>query len=318
MHYARAMPFHEWRTRGSFIVASCTKKAIVIEAAGAEIGAVLLADTECLLDHAAEHNASIFSSLVEGAWSSPAWTVVTAYYWSFFSMMALTRLTGHSAVFLDRPSLLEFRTLAGAVEQPGAGALYLDIDPDTTATTNRTLTLMPSKVQLHEAVWIAAHRLISDVVAHADEETNALEYRFWSLLKRAGDLFGRDWCSKLRNSVNYKPGFGYREVTRRSQIDMSRQMMRFTPLSIRNAIESFEGALNAIPRGMAPSDDVKLFSRLLGFYSIVAAAIVDSLHADLLDRQGGDKRWRRMRDRFLTERCSTSAETVWPFTRSGA
>jgi hypothetical protein len=316
VHYGNATPFQEWRTRGAFTVTSCTKKAVVLETAGAEIGSSLLADVEHLLDHAAEHRAEFCRSLLAGAWSSPAWGIVTTYYWCFFSVMAFTRLSGRSAVFLDKAALSGLRMLAGSGQQPGAGALYLEVGPYTTST-NRTVKLSPSGIQLHDAVWSAAHRLVSDVLAHADQSTNPLEYSLWSSLKRAADEFGYDWCSKLRNAVNYKPGLGYREVTKQTQIDLIRQLSRTTPASFPSITESFEAALGAIPRGSVPTGDVKSFCRLLGYYSIILSALMDSLHLDVIERLGGDNRWRRMRSRFLKERCSTAKGEMWPLVAGG-
>lgn len=313
VYHTRAVPLNEWRRHGAFSVLSSTKKQIVIEAAGAEIGSALLADTEHLLDHAAEHRACVHDAVTPGSWNSPAWTVVTAYYWAFFSVLALTRLTGRSAVFLDRQAVSDLRTLAGSADQPGAGALYLAVEPYTTATT-RTMTLRPSKAQLHDAVWTVTHRLISDVSAHSDENANPTEHRLWWALKRAGDLLGADWTSKLRNAVNYRLGCGYREVTRTGQIDIARHIARFTAGSVNDLADEFEDEVVGIPARLRdPGEDVRLFSRLLGLYAVLAASIVDTLHVDVLERQGGDQRWRGLRARFLAERCSTPSHATWPF-----
>jgi hypothetical protein len=316
VHYANAIPFHEWRTRGAFTVTSCTRKAIVIETAGPEIGSSLLADVEHLLDHAAEQRAEFCSSLLVAAWGSPAWGVVTAYYWCFFSVMALTRLSGRSAVFLDKAALSDLRTLAGSGQQPGAGALYLEVGPYTTSTS-RTVRLTPSGIQLHDAVWLAAYRLVSDVLAHADQNANPLEYGLWSSLKRTADQFGYDWCSKLRNAINYKPGFGYREVIKQTQIDLMRQLSRTTPASFGSITDSFEAAMCTIPRGVTPAQDVRSFCRLLGYYSIILSALIDGLHRDVIERLGGDNRWQVMRSRFLKERCSTAKGEIWPLVTVG-
>jgi hypothetical protein len=199
IYHTNAMPFHEWLKRGAFSVASCTKTSVILESAGAEIGMALLSDAEFFADHAAEHSVHVHNAVVSDDWSSPAWNVVTVYYWSFFSVLALTRMVGHSAVFLDRPALTDLRTLADATEQPGAGALYMETGPYTSATL-RSVSLRPSKVQLHDAVWRAAYRLTSLAVSSSDPQTNALEHHFWSVLKRPADSFGPDWPSKLRNA----------------------------------------------------------------------------------------------------------------------
>lgn len=312
MFYAHAVPLHEWRRTGTFKVDSCDKRQIILEVAGIEIGMALLADAEYLMDHAAEHRACIFDVVTSGGWHSPAWTVVTSYYWAFYSVLALTRLTGQSTWFLDRAALTEFRILAGAVDQPGAGAMKLSVQPYNTATT-RTIKLQPSRAQLHDSVWMVMQRTISDVFAHTDEDSDPMEYRLWWALKRAGDLLGPDWASKLRNAVNYRAGCGYREVTRSGEIDFARHLAHRTPATMEKLIGSFEDEIVKIAPRSQPGESVKQVSRLLGLYSILVAALVGELHSEVLDRQGGDRRWSAMRARFFAQRCPTPVNKAWPF-----
>lgn len=312
MFYTHAVPLHVWRRNGAFNVISCTKKEIVIEAAGIEIGMALLADTEYLLDHAAEHRAIIFDIVTSSEWHSPAWAVVTSYYWAFYSALALTRLVGESTWFLDRNALTELKVLAGATEQPGAGALHLSVMPYNTATT-RTIKLHPTKAQLHDSVWMAVQQTISDVFTHTNEDSDSKEYRLWLALKSAGNLLGSDWASKLRNAVNYRSGCGYREVIRSGEIDFARHLWHRTPATMEDLIGSFEDEIVKISPRLQPAENVKEISRLLGLYSILMTAIVSELHYEVLDRQGGDQRWSMLRARFFAERCSSSVNKVWPF-----
>jgi hypothetical protein len=311
-YHTRAMPLQKWRVDGSFTVQSCDKRGITLEAAGVEIGAALLADVEHLLDHSAEHNACIHDALTLGNWSSPAWTTVTAYYWAFFSVLALTRLNGRSAWFLDRGALSNFRTLAGASDQPGAGPFRLVVGPYTSATSRR-IDLHPSRAQFHDSVWTVFHASVSEVFANCDRNTSPNEYFFWEALKRVGDSFGANWASKLRNTVNYRPGWGYREVIRSSQIDLVRRIGGITPASLSDIALAFNAELSNIPATADPAEDVKVFSRLLGLYALLISAIANTLHADVVSRQSGDQRWGALRARFLNERCATPSRTIWPF-----
>ena len=309
--YTRAVALHEWRRNGAFTVVSCTKKEVVLEAAAVEIGAALLSDTEYLLDHAAEHRATLHDAVIRTTWHSPAWTLVTTYYWAFFSILALTRMTGRSVWFLDKAAIAELKSLASAADQPGAGALNLSLEPYISSTIRR-IHLHPSNTQLHDAVWRTAHHLISDVFGHADK-SNLLEYQLWQTMKAVGDKFGADWPSKLRNAVNYRPGYGYREVTQLGQIDMAHNMRLHTPGTINQLLNTLEQQAIAVQKLKEPSEDPRLFSQILGTFAIMVSAILETLHAEVLDRQGSDRRWRTQRNRFLTERCRTSMETVWPF-----
>lgn len=285
---------------------------IRLETSDDEIGAALLADTEHLMDHAAEHQAHVHDAVTLGSWYSPAWTVVTAYYWAFFSVLALGRLTGHTAWFLDRSAVGELRTLAGAAQQPGAGAMYLKLEPRIAATT-RTVLLEPSKAQLHDAVWTSAHKLITDVFAHSNQDADPIEYRLWWAFKQVGDRLGADWASKLRNAVNYRPGFGYREVVRRGQIDMARHIRQCAPATLSQLVGRFEDQVIGISSRVVAAENVSALSRLLGWYAALMSSVVGALHSEVVERHEGDHRWRSLRSEFFALRCGTAMHTVWPF-----
>jgi hypothetical protein len=304
--HTRATPLHKWRQQGAFIVSACTKKYITIESAGAEIGEVLLSDTEYLLDHAAEHRALIHDVTTNANWHSPAWTVVTAYYWVFFTALALTRMTGRTIWFLDKTAIAELRALAGSLIQPGAGPMNLTVGPYSTAT-NRILTLRPSKRQFHDTVWKVMHDLTAEVLAKSDQKAEPLEYRLWWALGRVGSVCGTDWMSRFRNSVNYRPGWGYREVIRRGEIDFVRRLRPLVPAKMEALIGELEDRVIALPAGADPDTDVKGFGALLGLYGYVMASVVSTLHSEIITRKGGDPRWRTLRSTFLSKRCSSWA-----------
>ena len=309
--HTRAVPLHAWRSQGAFTVLACTKSEITIETAGTEIGSVLLADAEHLLDHAAEHRATVYDALKSGNWYSPAWVLVTTYYWSFFSALALTRLTGHTVWFLDRAALRDMRTLAGAAVQPSAGALYLNVEPFVSATT-REISLKPSKSQLHDALWRTTHGLIQNVSAQTNQNANGSEYRLWWSLARVAQLWGPDWPSKVRNAVNYRPGSCYREIVRRNRVDTMQRVRLGTPFEFTDLMELIEDDVLKIGTATAPNDALQFSSGLLGLFAIALSSLVEYLHADLILRQAGDQRWRELRRRFFTERCATATGSVWP------
>lgn len=312
VYHTTAIPLHEWRTRGAFRVSTCSKKLIKLETVGPEIGGALLADGEHLLDHAAEQHAVVHDAVVAADWHSPAWTLVSLYYWAFFSVLALTRLTGRSVWFLDRGALSQLRTLAGAAEQPGAGALDLSLEGYLTGLT-REVTLRPTGAQLHDAVWMAARRLVEGIFQHSDQNVNGLEYRLWWSLKRVADCWGADWPSKLRNIANYRPGSVYREVVRRERIDTMKHIRKSAPFVFEEIIEGLEDSAIAIRPKMQPMDEIMLSSRLLGLFSIALAAVAQTLHSDLIGRQSGDPRWSNLRAVFFADRCRTTSNSTWPF-----
>ncbi len=313
VYYTRAVPLHEWRKRGTFTVNVCDRNLISLETAGVEIAGALLSDAEFLLDHAAEHQTSFRSAVREPAWQSPGWAVVTAYYWAFFTAQAITRLAGRTVLFLDRAAITSLRQLAGSAQQPNGGPLDLALEPYVSVTTREVTFRRCRQKQLHDAMWASVHRLISAIFAQCDQAANPTEYRFWWCLKQSSDLLGTNWASSVRNTVNYRPGCGYREVIRKPDVDLPSFIRQYTPTTVNDLISRFENAVIAIRRPVDPSTDVRTFSRLLGFQCISLAAVADALHTEVLTRQNGDQRWRGLRTTFLVERCPSTPNRIWPF-----
>ena len=311
VYHTNAIPLHQWREKGAFNVAACDRKRIIIETSGVEIGATLMADAEHLLDHSAEHQASVHDAVTAGNWYSPAWLLITAYYWSFFSTLALSRLTGISTWFLDRTALSTFRNLASSSDQPAAGAIRLKLGTFISAVT-RELTLEPTKAQLHDAVWKVFKELADEIFAKTDQNANGLEYRLWWALKRTADAWGPAWPSKVRNAANYKPGRVYREVVRQGRFDTMKLLKDVTPINTTNLIELFESRVLAIQTKQVPENPLEHGSEILLLFAIAVSAIATDLHSELVSRQTGDQRWSTLRSRFVRQRCSMAAGSVWP------
>jgi len=308
-YFTRALPLSEWRFNGSFQVVGCTKKLITLEAAGVEVGSALLADAEYLLDHAAEHHATVRDFMVETNWHSPAWAITTAYYWAFFSAMAITRLTGRTTWFLDRAAVSDFRKLANSTVQPGAGAMIFALKAYSTGIT-REIHLSPSRAQLHDSLWAIFHRLVDELYSAADQGANPLEYRLLWCIREAQLRISRDWPSRVRNLVNYRPGHAYREVIHDARIDAAPYVRRRSPMSFERVISSFEDQVLRV-QSPDPLADTSLICRLLILFAITIAGIAEELHKDVVDRQSGDRRWLRLRQGFLQKHCSAD-DNIWP------
>jgi len=314
-HYTSAIPLYQWRLHGSFLVTACTKKSITLLTSGVEIGAGLLADVEFLLDHAAEQRATVRNSIVELSWHSPAWSVVTAYYWCFFSAMAITRITGRTTWFLDRAALSELRQLAGTTTQPRAGALNLTLGPYVSAM-DREIILQPSRAHLHDSLWNVFHGLVAELFNRTDQTANSSEYRLWWCLHEARLRLGADWPSEIRNIVNYRPGCAYREVIRNPEIDIAPFIRRNSPFTPEGLISKLEDELLKIKAGTPAPDQVPLLCRVLLLFAITASSIAEELHFELIGRAPADRRWSDLRRRFLQQRCATrDVRSFWPFGR---
>jgi hypothetical protein len=91
-----------WYRRGYFGVTRVNKNGFELRAATADIGSALLADVEHYLDSAAELQVCLWRHVNTTNWLSPAWLMVTFYYWAYFLCLAMTRLLGQTVWFLDR------------------------------------------------------------------------------------------------------------------------------------------------------------------------------------------------------------------------
>lgn len=312
-YHIRATPLEKWRLTGSFRLLACAPSLITLEAADVEVGTALLADSEYLLDHAAEQRAMVRRFVSELTWNSPAWAAVTVYYWAFFSTMAITRLAGRTTWFLDRTALTEFRRLANAPKQPYAGAWKFSIAPYVSANV-RGVTLEAARTQLHDAHWKRFHNLVADAFSQCDQNANPLEYRLFWCMHEAQRRLGPDWPSSVRNIVNYRPGRAYREVIGATEIDAAPYIRSRSPLTSETLISSLEDTiLRFKPTGQVP-DDVASLCRLLVLFSAAVAGLSEGLHADILHRSSTDRRWLDLRTRFLRTNCAGNvAGTVWPF-----
>ena len=313
VYYTRAMPLYVWRQRGAFRVGSCDRHTIVIEAAAAEVGTALLSDAEYLLDHAAEQHATVRSLLEHPTWHSPAWAVVTIYYWSFFAAMAMTRLAGATVWFLDRTAITQLRTLAGGrtQTQPPAGALSLNVVPYISAT-EREIVLQPTKTQLHDALWNSFHHLIKLIFDSADQDANALEYRLFWCFSEASKRLGNGWPSLVRNVVNYRPGRAYREVIRETEIDLSRYLRRIAPFTFEKLVSELENAVLRTTLATLDDDAVPLLCRLLLLFATAVGAIAREVHTEIIERNSADRRWLDLKYHFLERYCHAAGGGVWP------
>lgn len=311
VYHTKAVPLHQWREEGAFNVTVCDRHRIIIETSGVEIGGTLMADAEHLLDHAAEHQASVHDAVTAGNWYSPAWLLITAYYWSFFSTLALSRLTGTSTWFLDRAALSTFRSLGSSPHSPAAGALRLKVGTFISGV-NREITLEPTRAQLHDAVWKIFKELADEVFTKTDQNANGLEYRLWWTLKRIADVWGPAWPSRIRNAANYKPGHVYREVVRQGRFDTMKFLKDVTPINMTNLIGLFESRALAIQTKQAPENPLERGGEILLLFAIAVSAIATDLHSERISRQTGDQRWSTLRRKFVGQRCTTAAGSVWP------
>jgi hypothetical protein len=312
LYFNTAVPLREWRTRGSYTVLSSDSKELVLRAAPAEFADALFADVEFLLDQAAEQRAALRHAIHKTEWNSPAWTTVTAYYWSFFSALALTRIVGHSTWFLSKVEVQYLVSLAKTVTgKPGAGTMYFDIVPQPSGDSEMRLT--GSGRNNHDAVWCRLKALVTRILAAANLGSSINEYRLWWCLAESGKLLGDSWPSDVRNGVNYKTGYAYKEVAKKQAIKIAPFVRKTNEIEFGIMLDQFESEVLRLKNYPALQDDLDSLTKLLALNALMLSLIVEEIHLDVLDRVAGDRRWLRMRNEFLSTRCSDDRTKLWPF-----
>ncbi len=310
--YSRPRTLREWRGSGFYIVTQATSKRFDVLAAAPEISGVILSEAEFFLDHAAEHQVTISHHVHEQNWCSSAWLVVTAYYWAFYSGLALSRLLGDSVVFLDRSATDAFRTLATTqAGSPGPGAFRFKCGPLVTAT-ERQLVFAKTSGRLHDLLWkVLFERFDACSQTVNADKTNQLEYRLFSALSGAVKQLRAEWPSTIRNAVNYQPGYGYVSVRQFAPFEVASYVRKPRQYGISEAVEKFENQLAAA--SMAEGADGRPAARMLLMLSILLHAISIEAHRDLIDRNSLDSRWSAARATFVRKHGLATEEGVWPW-----
>jgi hypothetical protein len=307
----------EWVRNGSFSVSSATQRRCEIAAVPHELGSALMSDAAFHLDHASEHAVSVRHQLSSDRWFSSAWLTVTMYYWAYYLVMSLTRTLGKTALFLSREDSNALAVLGG-IQNFGSGPVSLESGP-IEATSYRAVRLHRSgRSRLHDLTWLLWFEQLKDAVRRAGSaRADGLEPRLYEALLRPVNILGDSWPSDLRNLVNYMPGFAYGSVRRSS----SHQM--FTMVQVDPAAD-FETLLDRFESNVAA-----LTSTNLAAQSVVAAkALVDmtfllhlaanSLHEELLERRGVDRRWLAARRAFVKSQHSSYGSFPWPCGKTAA
>ena len=284
----------------------------MIRAAAAEIANVVFADVEYLLDQAAEQRAALRVNAMTQPWASPAWTTVTAYYWSFFSALSLTRLTGKSTWFMDKAALMDLKALAAvSTGRPGAGTLLFEVFQQSSGESEMHLT--ESGRNNHEAVWHCFAQLVNRLFKATDKDVSLNEYRMWRCLSECIGMLGDGWPSEVRNDVNYKADYAYREVMRLPKIKVASELRKMNTHSFESFLHEFESEILRVQNIPKLQDDLHTRTKLMVLHALLLSMISEAIHEDVLSRIDGDTRWLRSRKRFLAEHCAAEGHIFWPF-----
>lgn len=298
--YSAPGTLSRWQQKGYYTVYSSGPKEYRIVTAGVDFGSALLGDTEFFLDHAAEHQVSTWNSIRGTDWFSPAWLIVTFYYWAFFLTLALARMTGYSPWYLDHDANQRLAKLAPiGSRHPGAGSFRLTCGAFLSAN-DREITLRKSSSRIHDELWQIWFDLCNTFLKkYSSSLGSQLEQRLYAAMDLSARKLGRDWPSALRNAVNYRPGLAYGAVRHSQALGGFSYLRSFNPEDFESLIDRFETSV--VGAGNSANDPTRLkpLSELLVDFTFLIREIVISLHEELIDRNGLDHRWNHNRRLFL-------------------
>lgn len=305
----------EWQNKGCYTVQSATKKRFEIVVSSADFGSALATEVECLLDAATEHQVTLWKHVHSSDWLSPPWLGVTVYYWSFFLVLAATRLSGRTAWFLTKDATSKFkRLLTVPTDSPGAGCYRLDCGASISAT-DRTVTLTKTDSRVHDEAW---HLWFSDCAARlrglAVRSKHSAEERLFDLISRSASRLGEDWPSAFRNAINYKSGFAYSAIRRETVLKPLSYLRNPSTYEVAEVLDRFERNLNSVRTTNPITTTPQAVLEMLVDLTFIIHGLTTELHRELIERHGLDRRWRNSRRAFLrTNRLIADKEQGWPF-----
>lgn len=277
----RDLNMNVWRTKGAHSLVSSDSSKFVLNVNQREYATNLLAEIQHLLNHAMEHRAHLVNSLSTGDEPSPAWTFVSLYYFSLFVAMAWTRIANKGIFYLDKDAISEY--CRSSPKSPGAGAFCATASQDPVTLAFHVTFKKCTRSHFHEAVWLCAAneaKEVADWVGQLSSGRSATAEELVSL--RAMRLFvgskfkdPQTWPSVLRNSLNYRPGFGYRSIPKNNNLKIRSRLVKTKWSNISDAVSFGERAKNALGNTKEPFDSVNDAVDLLIVQSVLLESFVE-------------------------------------------
>lgn len=280
-----------WRKKGAYFLSSSDSGKFVLSVNQREYAANLLAEVQHLLNHAMEHRAHLINSLSTGDEPSPAWIFVSLYYFSLFVAMAWTRIANKGIFYFDKDAINEF--CGSAAKVPGAGAYCVTATIDQATSACDVAFKKCSRAHFHEAVWLGATNEAKEVVDWIEQLSSGrrpTEEELHSL--RAMRLFigckfndPQTWPSVLRNSLNYRPGFGYRSIPKNNNLKIRSRLVKTRWSSSSEVVAFGERARQVLGNTKEPFDSVNHAVDLLIVQSVLLESFVEETLTHLCSLQ---------------------------------
>lgn len=289
--------FSEWLSTSVVSAVKGTGSQLLLHANDVSTGEFLLSLVEYYQNHAIEQVAEIVAEGNDNSESrSPAWCVVTQYYFGYYCINALAALIGRPVLFLSDNDSLMLHSLCGGKE-PGAGTYA--VESIVPATSNLIqCDLRKRRTRLHDSVWKRTLALLSDVMrAHEAVAREEEKLFFSSFLSSNPFAMYEDyaWPSNVRNAANYVLGCAYREAVGEKMGNLRGNARYWSQVSDKEFNRRLV-ASSALCAGK--NNGIHLYAKYMCGIGWAAFKVLRSLYLDLLDRRSHDLRWEQARQNY--------------------
>lgn len=276
-----------WRSNGSYSIHQSDKQSFTLQVTQRDYGAVLFAESQILLNQAAEHRAHISNLLNTKNEPSPSWLFVTLYYFSLFVAMAWSRASNAAILYLDQDAIIEF--CPGITVKPGGGAFEAIASMDPTTGISYVKFKKCRTSHFHEAAWIAVHKQVQKLFQEITNQTSGRKPSPEEIIAlRALRLFDglsfdnpQTWPSQLRNGINYRPGFSYRSVVKNNFLRLAPRLAKCHLKNLDEVISFGERAKSNIHGFNHPCEVANHSADLLVAQTIILEAFVEETFSQL-------------------------------------
>lgn len=301
-----------WQAQGTYTISSTSSTKFTVNVSPADFGGALLSDAAFHLDHALEHQASIMKTFAGGQWTSPAWQVVTFYYWAYFAAMAFSRMLGRTVWFVTPDVAKQFTRMAPTGSAAFTKGTYEVTCGAAISSGVREVKLEKRGRRVHEQLWATIFDIIADMYQAVGATTSTEEARLFLAILNSAQVLGNDWPSALRNVVNYRPGFAYTGPRFKKSVDAFGYLAA-QPQTIDGVVNRLEN--NTILMRANPSVELqpKIAAYMLGDLTLLLNRLAQVLHDEVIDRSGIDRRWLVSKRRFSQQNgLLLPAGGLWP------
>lgn len=156
-----------------------------------------------------------YCNLTSNCRLSPCWNIVTQYYFNFFSVTTLLRLFHRGCLYFasEEANLLSgiLTALSGEKVQFNKGNYKFQIrnlNDDATETPFMEISQYSGN-GVHEQTWLLVNGIINEFLV---DQTRDDEYTVLNSLKILSSHYKAKFPSAVRNTINYKPQYGYKSI----------------------------------------------------------------------------------------------------------